>query len=99
MSVKRFETIKQFFPVSDNNEMPKKGEPDVDLLYKVRPIVNSLLQNCRKIQKEECQSIDEQIIPTKSRAPIRQYLHMKPHKWSIKVWARCGVNGIRRIFR
>ena len=42
--------------------MPKKGEPDFDLLYKVRPIINILLENCRKIQQEECQSIDEQII-------------------------------------
>ena len=79
MSVKRFETIKRFFHVSDNNKMPKKGEPDFDLLYKVRPIVNSLLEICRKILQEECQSIDEQIVPTKSRAPIRQYLPMKPH--------------------
>ena len=35
--------------------MPKKGEPDFDLLYKVRPIVNILLENCRKIRQEECQ--------------------------------------------
>ena len=80
MTVKQFETIKRFFHVSDNNEMPKKGEPDFDLLYKVRPIVNFLLENCRKIQQEEFESIDEQIIPIKSRAPIRQYLPMKPHK-------------------
>ena len=54
MSMKRFETITRFFHVSDNNEMPKKGEPDFDLLYKVRPIVNFLFENCRKIQQEEC---------------------------------------------
>ena len=70
--------------------MPKKGEPDVDLLYKVRPIVNILLENCRKIRQEECQSIDEKIIPTKSQARIRQYVPMKPHKWGYqslgKMW-------------
>ena len=49
MSVKRFETIKRIFQVSDNNKMPKKGEPGFDLLYKVRPIVNILLKSCRKI--------------------------------------------------
>ena len=74
--------------------MPKKGEPDFDLLYKVRSIVNFFLENYRKIQQEESQSIDEKIIPTKSRAPIRQYLSMKPHKWGVKVWERCGVTAI-----
>ena len=70
--------------------MPKKGEPDFDLLYKVRPIVNILLENCRKIRQEECQSIDEKIIPTKSQARIRQYVPMKPYKWGYqslgKMW-------------
>ena len=94
MSVKRFETIKRFFHVSDSNEIPKKGEPGFDLLYKVRHIVNFLLENSQKIQQEKCKSIDKQIIPTKSRAPIRQYCPMKPHKWGIKMWARCGVSGI-----
>ena len=92
-TVKRFGIIKRLFHVSDNNEMPKKEEPDFDLLYSVRPIVNTLLENCRKIQREVCQSINEEIVPTKSRAPIRQYLPIKPHKWDIKVWERCGFSG------
>ena len=63
-------------------------------LYEVWPIVNSLHEYCQKIQQKECPSIDEQIIPTKSWAPIRQYLPMKPHKWAIKKWTRCEVSAI-----
>ena len=38
--------------------------------------------------------MDEQIIPTKSRTSLKQYLPNKPNKWGIKVWARCRVSGI-----
>lgn len=94
MGLKRFETLKRFFHVNDNTKMPKRGEENFDVLYKVRPMIDSLVTKCRNLQQEECHSIDEQIIPTKSRSPIRQYLPKKPHKWGIKVWARCGVSGI-----
>ena len=92
MGLKRFEIIKRYFHINDNTNMPKKGTPDFDRLYKVRPLVNSVVEKCRQAQQEECQSIDEQMILTKSRSPIRQYLPMKPHKWGLKVWARCGVS-------
>ena len=86
--------LKRYFHINDNTNMPKKGTPDFDHLYKVRPLVNSVVEKCRQAQQEECQSIDEQMIPTKSRSPIRQYLPMKPHKWGLKLWARCGVTGM-----
>lgn len=34
------------------------------------------------------------MIPTKGRSSLHQYLPKKPHKWGIKVWARCGVSGL-----
>ena len=34
------------------------------------------------------------MIPTKGRSSHRQYLPKKPHKWRIKVWARCDVSGL-----
>ena len=43
---------------------------------------------------EEKHSISEQIISTKGRSSLKQYLPKKPNKWGIKVWARCGVLGI-----
>ena len=33
------------------------------------------------------------MIPAKSRSGIRQYLPKKPHKWGLKIWARCGISG------
>ncbi len=59
---------------------------------KVRPMIDSILENCKKVPQEEKHSIDEQIIPTKCRSSSRQYLPKKPQKWGINVWGRCGVN-------
>ena len=48
----------------------------------------------KSVLQEEMQSIDEQIIPTKSRCGIKQYMPKKSNKWGIKVWARCGISSI-----
>lgn len=93
MPLKRFESLKRFFHLNDNDKMPKKDSENYDVLYKVRPLLDLLHEKCLNTPHEECHAIDEQIIPTKSRCPIRQYLPNKPNKWGIKVWARCGVSG------
>ena len=87
MSVNRLESLKRFFHLNDNSKVPKRGDPNYDPLYKVRPMVNSVLEKCHKICMEENNSIDEQIIPTKERSTMKQYLPKKPHKWGFKVWA------------
>lgn len=47
----------------------------------------------RSIPKEEHLSVDEQIIPTKSRTSLKQYNPKKPHKWGYKVFVLSGVSG------
>ena len=74
--------------------MPERGSLQFDKLFKVRPVINSVVNKCRNVHPEERHSVDEQIIPTKCRSGLRQYLPKKPHRWGIKVWARCGVSGI-----
>ena len=94
MTVNRFDQVKRFLHFMNNEELLRPGDDGYDRLQKVRPLLTSFLEKCRGIEQEECQSIDEQIIPTKSRSSLRQYLPKKPHKWGYKVWARCGVTGI-----
>ena len=57
-------------------------------------MINSVLRKCKNIPQEEVHSIDEQILPTKGRTSLKQYLPKKPNKWGIKVWARCGISGV-----
>ena len=92
MPINRFEKIKQFFHCNeDSKKSAKNGQGK---LFKVRPVLDSLREKCRQLPEEENHSIDEQIIPTKSRTSLKQYLPNKPNKWGIKVWARCGVSDI-----
>ena len=48
----------------------------------------------KSVPQEEMRSIDEQIIPTKSRCGIKQYMPKKSNEWGIKVWPRCGISSI-----
>ena len=94
MTGKRFEILKKNFHCNDNTKYVPAEKEGHDKLFKVRPVVDSVLQKCRSIPQEEKQSIDEQMIPTKGRTSFKQYCPKKPHKWGIKVWARCGVSGL-----
>ena len=74
--------------MNDNLKMPKRGEYNFDRLYKVRPLLDCILERCRNTEQAEAHSINEQIVPTKSKSSLRQYLPNKPHKWGIKIWAQ-----------
>ena len=63
----------------------------------VCPVLDSVLIKCREVPLEEVHFIDEQI-PVKGGSGIKNYLSKKPNKWGIKVWTRCGVNGIVHDF-
>ena len=91
ISLTRFENLKRFLHFNDNSQMSAQNG---DKLFKLRPILDSVLSKCRSIPQEESHSVDEQIIATKCRSSLRQYLPKKPHKWGFTVWARCGVSGM-----
>nr|XP_047122949.1 piggyBac transposable element-derived protein 3-like [Hydra vulgaris] len=60
-----------------------------------RPILELVRDNCHKIEPEPVHSIDEQIIPAKTKhSGIRQYNLKKPHKWGFKMFVRSGSSGI-----
>ena len=94
MTINRFDEIKRFLHFNDNALLPNRESPHYDKLYKARPLLDYIRKVCLSLRNTEHQAIDEQMIPTKSRNPVRQYLPNKPSKWGIKVWARCGVNGL-----
>lgn len=96
MSRNRFQEIKRFFHIVDNDTFDQNN---VDKLFKIRPFVESLRANLLKTDPEERQSIDEQVIPFKGRTPILQYNKNKPHKWGYKVLTRAGASGVLYDFR
>jgi hypothetical protein len=95
MSLKRFDAINRYLHFNDKTQMvPADSQANIDKLFKVRPLLQVVKQQCNNLEQEEFHSIDEQIIPTKGRSNIRQYVPKKPHKWGIKVYIRCGISGI-----
>ena len=94
MSLKRYEKIRQFLHANDNSQ---SNNPDNkgNRLFKVEPVLLALQKNCQKLEQEEYQSIDEQIVPAKTKySGIRQYNPKKPHKWGFKNFVRAGKSGI-----
>ena len=65
MPSKRYEKIRQFL-VNNNTRKDESGNKD-NQLYKVQPVIEGVQQNCLKIEQEICHSIDEQIIPAKTK--------------------------------
>lgn len=95
----RFESIKWSLHFNDNSKMKNRGEPGYDKLFKLRPFIDAIRGNLLKIKPEEHNAIDEVLIPCKSRGSMIQYIKSKPHKWGIKVFARCGSSGMLHDFK
>jgi hypothetical protein len=92
MSHNRYKTLRRMTHVVDNT---LRDEKTPDKLFKIRPILEKVRENCIKIEQEPVMSIDEQIIPAKTRrSGIRQYNPKKPVKWGFKMLVRAGISGM-----
>ena len=98
MSLQRYENLRRFLHFNDNS---KRNDPDNKdkKLYKIYPVIDYIRARCNALEQESSQSIDEQIIPAKTkRSGIRQYNPRKPVKWGFKMFVRSGVSGIMYDF-
>jgi hypothetical protein len=70
-------------------------EHKTNKVFKVQPILDAVRRNCIKTEPEEFHSIDEQIIPAKTKCSrIRKYNPKNPVKWGFKNFVRAGKSGI-----
>ena len=67
-------------------------------LSKIRPIIDKLNEQLRKVPIGESLAVDEQIIPFKGRYSIKQCNPKKPHKLGFKVLVLSGVSGFSYNF-
>ena len=95
MPIKRFELLHRNLHVVDNNTHTATSGK----LFKVKPLLDAISNNCLRFEQEQNQSVDEQMIPAKTkRSAIRQYLPKKIHKWGFKNFVRAGELGITYDF-
>ena len=89
-SRKRYKDLCGSIHLIDNS---LKDENEHDKLFKVRSLLEMVQANCLKVEPEEVMSINEQIIPAKTRrSGIWQYNPKKPVKWGFKMFVRAGAS-------
>ena len=115
MSLKRFEKLCQYFHISDCVSEPHKGTSNYDPLYKVRHVMETLLELFPKFNAfAEVQCIDESMIHCKARLPYIMFNSSKPvrkgrypgicqnwcKKWVLStVWVLSGSQVIKTIWQ
>ena len=63
-SKKRYELLRQNLHVVDNNTRTATSGK----LFKVKPLLDAIRSNCLMLEQQQNQSIDEQMIPGKTRS-------------------------------
>ena len=87
MSRTRFEKLKKYLHLNDRSKQVPKGQTGYDPLFKVRPLLTSLLGNFPMHYKPDKEvSIDEAMVKFTGRLYLKQYVRGKPSPWGIKVW-------------
>ena len=91
----RFKMILAFFHLNDNTNYVPAGNPRHDPLFKLRPLVDTLLARFKAVYiPSEKICIDEALCPWRGRVGFRVYIKNKPVKWGIKLYELCeSVSG------
>ena len=75
MSRNRFQKLSQYFHLSDNSKAVPKGQPGYDPLYKVRPLLDLVMENSHTHYNPGRDiSIDEAMIKFNGRLSFKQYI-------------------------
>ena len=91
MTCNRWEAIKNHLHFNNNDTIP----PDnIDKLFKIRPLLSSLLTKFQSTPIDEHLSLDEQIVPFKGKSSLKQYNPNKPKKWGYKIFVLSDYKGI-----
>ena len=88
MSRNRFQEIKRYFHLADNENLTESKTARVDLIY------DELLKNCQRFGIfDKLLSIDESMVPYRGHFSIKQYIRNKPIRFGYKLWFLCGADG------
>ncbi len=77
----------KYLHLNDNTKMPDRSSPEYDRLYKIRPLLESIVPSFKSVYTPSMNiSVDESIIGFKGRLSFIQYMPKKPTKWGVKAW-------------
>jgi len=93
MSRNRYQIISRFLHFNNNDKYDPK-DPNRDKLYKVRPLLEYLIERFQDAYKPSKEvSIDEQLLLHKGRLSFRQYIPNKRARFGIKMFSLCDQTG------
>lgn len=86
MTVNRFGWFLINIHCNDSSLEPKRGSPNFDKLYKLKPVIEKL-EECIQKSKNLTQdvTIDESMVKFKGRSTLKQYIPQKPIKRGYKI--------------
>ncbi|XP_047987041.1 piggyBac transposable element-derived protein 4-like [Leguminivora glycinivorella] len=93
MARNRFATLRRSLKVVFDDEISEEMRA-ADHLWKVRPIINRVLEGCHKQERQQNIAVDEMIIPLKGTSSIKQYCPNKPNPTGIKIVVLVNPNGM-----
>ena len=89
----RYQSIQQFLHFADNS-CYDVTDPSRDRLYKVRPIVDVLVNRFKTVYiPTQHVSIDEELLLFKGRLAFKQYIPNKRVRFGIKIFSLCEDSG------
>ena len=81
----RFEKIRQYLHLNNQENMLPREDPYFDKLFKIRPLLDTLSATfCEEYRLSKFVSIDKGVVKCKGRLGFKQYMPMKPVKREIK---------------
>lgn len=90
LSYNRFAILLKCWHFADN-EAPRSAN---DRLYKIKPLVDLILGNSRGIYTPgRIIVVDESMVHFRGRLLFRQYIPSKAHKYGIKIYKLCTIDG------
>ncbi|VVC88839.1 unnamed protein product [Leptidea sinapis] len=89
----RFFKIRSSLKVVYDDDLSSEEEKD-DKIWKLRPLLDRVLEGCHKQERTVDMSIDEMIIPFAGQCGIRVYLPCKPNPLGLKVLVLTNPNGV-----
>ena len=94
MSHNQFQMLLENIHFVNNHEIDKNNK-----LAKIRPIVDIVCNQCIEVELEDYHSVEEQIIPSKTKfSGIQQHNPRNPKKWGFKNLPHAGSSGIMYDF-
>jgi len=90
MARNRFAHILQVIRFDDKSKRVQRKANDK--LAAIREVWDQFVGKCKKLfEPFEDMTVNEQLVASRGKCPMRQYMKSKPAKYGIKIWAAADV--------